>query len=63
MENVIYILERVRSVLSSGAILLPNTRSNMDNMLGCVQLLDCAIDELKKLIQDAKEGESNGEQN
>jgi len=47
MNNVIAILNRVNAVL--GTLDIKSTRSNMDAVLGGMQLLDRAVDELHEM--------------
>lgn len=55
MENVIADLARIRQAL--GTLQIQSHRANLDTLLGCMQLCDRAIDELRQA------GESQEERN
>lgn len=44
METAIYIFQRIQSVL--GTLQITSTRSNLDTLLGCMQLCDKGIEAL-----------------
>lgn len=48
MKEAIYVLQRIRTVL--GTLSIISTRSNLDILLGCMQLCDQGIEALNKEI-------------